>query len=394
MNDIVSQMIGGYLGAFDTMPITDTALQKEVDAYKKKLTDFAQSNSDPTTFYDNFTKSGLQEEYSALITKVSMSGMATAPAETPPTDKPPAKSGGHISVKDFVAQYKVPYEEVKKAGFRKRAEAAYEQIFAVADKTDDMLEAQMILEKERLLWKIVAEDALDIFEPILEVMDPLWQATTANLKKQVEVYQKATSDEELSYLLEKAEFETLSMMAKGTMDMALAAAVALHLINFSTAKTTIYEWKNETAVQDSVMAMIATRKALKRLSEFMKKHLNLTFDDLFHKEELKIWLLSPNAVDDFARVKSVLHTQNLDVFKDMLDNEIFGNLSIYDILMRQPAKVFWYDVDGDEISNQAHQKAAALDANFTYYKYQDQLAKQSATTLETVKKQQDLVKQD
>ena len=106
-----------------------------------------------------------------------------------------------------MGQYRIPYEEVKKAGYRKNAQAAYAAILAIPKQTDDMLEAQLILEEDGLLWKIVKEDGLDIFAPILEAMDPLQEAMTAGLELQTRAFQESQSVEDLDYHLEKLEFE-------------------------------------------------------------------------------------------------------------------------------------------------------------------------------------------
>ncbi|MGI5849503.1 MAG: hypothetical protein ACOX8Q_05500 [Christensenellales bacterium] len=393
MSDITRGIVQGYLDAFGTYTITSPSLRQQTEEFKRKMVAFADANPDASVFYQKLAESGLQEEYSGLITKVAMASMGTADADgNVKTDYSDTPAPPPVSVRDFVEQYRVPYNEIKKAGYRKRGEAAYEKIFAVADKTSDMLDAQMILEKERLLWKIVSEDSLDVFEPILQAMDPLQTAMTITLEKHVEAYKKAQGSEELDYIVERLEFEKIALTQKAVSRMNMAILLASLLMDYCSNKlnTQCSGGQGEQG-KKALHAMIDLRSALRRALQLLKEELGLTFDDLLADEGLKIWLLIPKNVDELGRIKESLHPQNYDVFRDIIRDEILSDLSIPEILSKTPDQMIWYGFDRAEqnaFHNKAVDKAKQLNAHLTYYQYREQLAQASRQHVPKTQKKQ------
>ena len=110
MDDIIKGIISGYLDAFNGYSITDSNLQEEVDSYKNRLSNFASANNDVTVFYQRFVESGLQEEYTNLITKVVMASLNSTNENTVHDETTV------MPVKEFVEQYRIGYEEIRKAG--------------------------------------------------------------------------------------------------------------------------------------------------------------------------------------------------------------------------------------------------------------------------------------
>lgn len=337
MNDMIYQMIKATLDAFDLYPISNPALQQQVDDYKGRLTAFAETQSDVGAFYGNYMASGLQEEYMSLITKVAMSCTGTATADT---------AGGNTqassvpTVKEYLMQYQAAYNELCNDPQRARGKAAYQQLFAVADRTEDMLEAQLIIERERLLWNIVAEDSLGIFENTLSQMDPLSLATTALLHQQIAAYQKADSDEALSYLLEKAQWSVAVEVAAYTCKMTIAATVASLLLKYTKAKNEVYLW-NDRTLKNAVKSVLEYRSTLRKTLNVLRQ-LDMTVEELFRDEGTKIWMLSPENADQFGKHKYALHPQNYDAYLDILKNEIMADISIEELLKRKPEKVVWF----------------------------------------------------
>lgn len=386
MNPIIEQMISSYIGAFDSYKISSPSLQTQVDAFKQKMIRFGEENSDISTFYTKLTESGLQEEYISLFTKVTMASSGSADesgnAKTDYGEEAPTPV---VSVREFLEQYRISYNEVKKAGYRKRAEAAYEEIFSVANRTDDMLEAQIILEKERLLWKIVALDALDCLEPVLEAMDPLQTATTAALQLQIDTYKRVSAEEELLSELEFKEHAKIAKIHSFSARMNMAILLADHLTKYCRAKEDIFLWKRDDKVKGALAALVSLRYALRRTLRCLQEHWGLTFDELLRDEGIKIWMLLPENVDALGRVKTILHPQNLEVFRDAVNNEILSELPLSELLARELPAVFWYDLDGfgrRRYVASAEQTAAQLDSSLTYYRYTDQLRRASSEYLE------------
>ena len=139
MNDIIKQMIDGYISAFDAYEIKSPALSSAVQDWKTRILQLSSSVSDPMAFYPKFAESGLQEEYSALISSVAMASMETANEEGAVTADSQQATTKLPTVKEFVEQYRVSYNEVKRSGYRKRGAAAYEAIFDFENKTVDLL---------------------------------------------------------------------------------------------------------------------------------------------------------------------------------------------------------------------------------------------------------------
>lgn len=374
MDDLIHQMIQGYFDGFSMYEIKSSSLQEEVDEYKEKLTRFAEANQDINTFHQRLSESGLQEEYSKVITKVAMASMA--PSSDSDSDNYEEESTEDIvfpTVPEFVEQYRVSYEEVKKDGYRKRGEAAYEAIFDVANRTDNMIEAQIIMEKERLLWNIVKEDSLDIFMTLLEAMDPLDIAVSTTTKAQVDAYNNSNGDEELTYNLEVDEHTKRVTINHFIAKKILISQIALMLTKYCKCKYMIYEWNNEVSVKSSLKGMIRLRKALIRSIKFIEVEWGLSFPELFADEGIKINMILPANADKFGRIKTALNPQNLDVFEDIIRNEIMDDtLSIKDILLRNQEKALWFDLDGkakDSYEKSAIQNAKELNADLVYYAY-------------------------
>jgi len=371
MNEIIRGMIDGYLSIFDQYPVSGE-LEKEIETFKVRFENFAKENGDPANFYQKFTESGLQEEYNTLITKAAMFNISTSNNNT----EAATTEEEVISVSNFVEQYRIPYNEIQKAGYRKRAEQAYEAIFEVANRTDDMVEAQLIFEKERLLWNIVTEDALEIFETTLAAMDPLYKATTGNLLLQIESYRNSQFDEELTIAVEKQEQALLILVQHEIVKITIAATIATHLLKYHKAKLKAGEFGVDNEVQGAMMAIIANKKALQRTLKFLKNNLSMSFKDLLEDEGMKIWLLSPTNVDAMSRIKIVLHPNNYQVYQDIIENEIEKDLNIREILLRKIPMGIHFALDGKvrgEFEKKTHQKAEELNKGLAYYQHAKEL---------------------
>lgn len=330
MNDAIRQMVQPLLDAFGMYEIKSPALQTEVDEFKSKLEAFAEEHNDIMTYYNAFASSGLQEEYTDLISKVAVSSYGEDNGEASQNEE--GESTPQISVKDFLEQYRPSYDEVCKRG-SVRGKAAYEKVFQVADRTDNMLEAQIILEKERLLWKIVSEDALEIFERKLEEMDPLFLSTTAVLIGQIKCYEEASSEEELEYKLAIQEVDNWKIITDFNCKMNIAAMLAKYIIEYLDAKEKVYEWPNDTIAQKGLAGMLKRRDDIRYLVSFAEDNLGITLADLFDDPGISIWMLDARAVDQYGKKKKIINPENLERFKVILENEILRDMNIKEALL-------------------------------------------------------------
>lgn len=96
--------------------------------------------------FDAYNKSGIQDKYTALITKVAMAANSGSQESSETIE-----SASQLpSVSEFLEQYRPSYDEVCKRGGL-AGKKAYEDLFDIANKTDDLLEAQIIIEETRIL---------------------------------------------------------------------------------------------------------------------------------------------------------------------------------------------------------------------------------------------------
>lgn len=275
MDNTVQNTINTLINAFDAYEQTP-----EVEAFKAKLLDFGKSYPDAVTFFQAYPDSGLQEEYTALITKLVM-------AQSQPSDEPAPIP----TVAEYLEQYRLAYEELKARGSI-RGCAAYDALFDVANRTDDMLEAQLIIERERLNWRIVTEDAIEVFENKLEEMDPLNLSTTAKLLGQIKAYKLARCQEELEYLIDKQDVEDAGIIANYNCKMNLAAGLASAI-------------------------MKGDAKRIRAILKYMSDYMDIDIDDLF-EEGISIWMLDPQNIDEYGKTKDAINPGILDTFKSIL----------------------------------------------------------------------------
>lgn len=376
MNDIVRDMVNSYTQTLDGYKVESESLIEEREALRREIIEIGEACQDPSQFYKNMEDAGFQERLMKFLSKAVMAGYEGVNQEGKPEANYDNDTKPEITVKDYVEQYRIPYDEICKAGYRKNAERAYEAIFEVANRTEDMLEAQIILERERLLWNIVTVDALDIFRPILEAMDPLNLAVTSNLILQTEIYEKAVCDEQLTYLLELNELKVMETVNHYTQKMIIASILGKMLLQYTTSKITVYEWKADNYVRDSLTNMSFLRAAMRRLLDFAEKNMGMSIDDIFNDEGMKIWLIVPSNIDELGRFKRTLHPQNYLAYREILDNEILPDISINEILLRVPEHVVWYaEENSSEFDKKAEKAVEKLNAGLTYYKYKDRLSK-------------------
>lgn len=324
----------------------------------------------------------------ALITKISMASMQTAApeqsAETQQEGSADAQGGSSaptITPRQFVEQYRAAYDEIKKSGYRTRACAAYEQLLAVPDSCADILEAQIKLEQERLLWRIVKDDMLDIFETVLAAMDPLDDSTAGAVRLRTEAVQQSGSDEELTYRLEKLDTAVTAAVQRAAMLVSLYALISKQLLDYCKAKIAVYEWQNDTLASGGIMAMANLREQIRRTLGFIEAEWGLSFEQIISDETQRLWMLAPQAVDATARVKTCLNPHNLEVYRDIVENEILSDMSLEDALLRGQKDWIWFDLNSAEKSDytaRAEKKAALLDSELTYFKYIDELGKYAA----------------
>jgi hypothetical protein len=406
MDNLVKDVYQGAVNIFNNYEIKSDVMANEIQDWKDRFKAMCEKAKDLTDFYALYANTGLQEENMNLMAKVSMIATGSLNEDgSLKTDYSDRKTAA-VSVKDYVEQYRAPYDEIKKAGYRKRAEKAYENIFAVADKTDDMAEAQILLEDGRMFLKIVTEDALDIFEPILEALDPLQDGITYLLKRNIEIYKAALSDEEIYYRLECIEPDVIAAVLKFNLSILFPALILSQVMVYLKNKDGIAdayrvvegpnqpsEKDKETLAKASLSQMLQARATLRAILTEMEKYLKMTFAELMANEGMKVWFLiaAGGPVGDLNRVYIGSAPDIYELVSDVIENEILPDVLPDDILTRHPKVGVCYSLTITDYSKDANRinaaraqrakqyrisaeaKAKELTSHLTYYKYVDEL---------------------
>ena len=371
MNDIVKTTIDGYLQVFNSYNIVDDELISIVNDFKNRLISFGDKYDDPMKFSMDFMSSEFQSEYADLITRV-----ASHPSETPKETNQKEEIKKIPEVEEYLEQYRTSYEEVKKAGYRQRAEKEYENLFDVSKRTNDMLEAQIILEEERLLWKIVSEDMIDIYETIYNAMDPLSKNILKPIEGQLKIWQKADSDEEVTYAIDIFDKEKNIFIEKENFKIFIVAALSELLIGYNTAKMEFRTWgKDGKAARDGLIKMIAIRENIIKAYDLMKSKFGYDFDTINNDEWMRLWMLIPSNIDELGRIKMSLDPYNIEVFREILFNEILTNKPIEEILLKEQEKMFRYALDKrqDEVIKKYTLIASEKNSEIKYFQYKESL---------------------
>ena len=368
MDAAIQQTITGYTSVFDSFTISDDALKKDIEDFINEFNSIGENSSDIMNFMAKFPASGLMEKYSSLMARASAPPPVSA--ETNSYEEKPANA--LPTVKEFLEQYRESYNAVKGAGYRTRAEKAYENIFAVADRADNLIDMNIILEREQLLWKIVTEDLLDIYQTILDATDPLNLNAVSRFQRMIKTCGDSICDEELAYNTDVDisinQKRTYTLMSSIFVPVMIAKA----LMEYDKAKKIFRTWQDP---EKDLLGVISQRGAVKKTYEFIMNTYGWDFDHIVNDQWMKLWMLVPVAVDANGRIRKSLDPQNLETIRDLLFDEVLSDRTIDDILLTEQKSVFFFDLNkrADEALANHTRAAEKLNEDIVYFQYLDQL---------------------
>lgn len=355
MDQIIKATIDAYMNNFDSYEVTDESMMLEIQKLHADFNELGESCANAEQFMARFASEGYMDKYTALVAKLYMPDGYYNEGNDSTTDsltdnnafsqnEPTQNESTQqiMSVKDYVEQYRISYEEVKADGNRKRAERAYEAIFDVANRTSDMQDAQLIFERERLLFNIVKEDFIDIAENTLGKVDPNYLPIYLPLKKQMDSYLDVNSDEELTYSSELAVIEKEYIKIRETARMTAMLALSYLILKWMKSKRAIRKWAGGPAVKAAAVEMVRIREKTKSFYKFMCDSMGLSFDVIECSPFLRLCLLNPTALDEFSMKKKVQHPDNVDAIRQILLSEIVSDKSIGDILTEQQSYTYYF----------------------------------------------------
>ena len=358
-------VIEAYMNAlYDGRP--EGALLESVKDFEIRLSDFAEENPRSA---DIMADSGMRDEYNQLYMAVinRNNDYSTAGTEEPKAFDY-AKAQRVPTVHEFLDTYRLVYEKAVKPNKRELTDRAYQKLFDVENRTDDLLEAQMIIEREHLILNTVTADYKEIVEDFMEAADPNYEVTSATVKATIGVYATAKSLEEITYMGE---------VARATCDD-IAIQVKLKVEMMTIFTSLIFAWERSkrklreggAEAPEHAKAMVLTRRQLRQYYRFLSEDMGLTFEEMEKTPFYRISMLNPQGLDELWRIKKVMHPDNIRAIKYVLFEEILTDRSMEDILLTPQAEPYYEMIDTrryPEMDREFNALAEELNKDIRYF---------------------------
>ena len=194
-------------------------LLESIQEFEKQFIKVAQENQGNPDVSGVLKQTGLQDIYNRLyMASINGNNDYQHLKHIPVFDY--QKEQRLPTVHEFLNNYRLVYEEVR-PNARKATNDAYEKLFEVENRTSDLFEAQMIIEKEKLILNTVIADYKELAEDFLQAADPNFEITSSVVKVSASSYAKANSLDEITYMGEiaRGKAEDLAVQNQIKMDM-------------------------------------------------------------------------------------------------------------------------------------------------------------------------------
>ena len=385
MDATIKMMIQGYFDGLDSMKTSDPALKKDVEDFKKELTDFANSQSDPMSFFPKFQESGMMGKYMDLTTKLSMAAQAQAqaqaPAQTQPQQQEAQQAKHRPTPQEWLEPLRTAYNYIKDLPIRERGLKVYRKLFEIGERHTDVTEFLAEVEEENILWKLTSEDTLGILEITLTGMDPLYKGLTYPTLKNIEAWEASVCEADAYYLQELLAAEIAITPPRLLQPEHYVICLGVHLMTYRgphgkegimqmIATGNCYEADFKANARNMILSKQHTRRTL----EIMRKAIGMSFEDVLADEYLRYKLLVTSNVCGLSKAYVMSNPVILDILADAYYNEIVPDLPLMDAIKREPSVKLgrWVMPESPE-----HEKAKAIARehykDVPYFKYEDQL---------------------
>jgi hypothetical protein len=337
--DMTKMIIDAFMKPlYDGNP--EGTLLESIKSYEMRLTEYARNNPG---VMDPVGDSGTRDEYNQLYMAVMNGNNNYGLPEEDDKPKPYDYSENQKlpTVHEFLDSYRMVYETSVRPNNRPLTDKAYQELFNVENRTDDLIEAQIIIEKEGLILNTVTADYKTLTEDFLAAADPNYEVTSAVTKATMGVYATATSLEEIVYMGE---------VAKATCDD-IAVQIKLKVEMMQTLMSLIFAWEHSKrkireggeSIEKFAQSMVLTRRQARKYYRFLAEDMGITWDVIEATPFYRIMLLNPQGLDELWRIKKVMHPSNLDATKYVLFEEILSDKSMEEILLT-PQKYPYYEI--------------------------------------------------
>lgn len=394
MDTIVKVIVDGYIKQMDDYKVNDPELKIEVDEWKDAIYKLAEECKDPQVFSTSLIEGPLFTQMTDLIYKITMKDYAETQGAADAEEIQEMYDSGSSAqddaapplptIKEYLDQYRFGYDVIKETKYRKKTIEAYENLFAVADRTEDLMEGQIIIEKEGLLRKMTAVNGREVAETLLEAMDPLFDAVKAMAEETAEHFADFLTPEEVTYKSSALKIETIKKINRSQIFVWLGAAWALLTLEYQKGKKMVHAWPDEKKAREGFDVMYSRRKRMRQLHETMVEIMGITWDDLMADEFIKNNMLGPVALDIMARCKRTFLVDNIDAIDEIVREEVLTDLTISEILKRDQKTLVALNIEGeksDQIDEEYRRIAAKKNSSIPYFNYMESLSDDEKMTI-------------
>lgn len=365
---------------------SDKALQDKINKLCDQIHEMSKNFDDAGEFTDKFMTSDLYGNYTNLLSDmiVQNNGLIAQTQAAEDETRRIVEQRNAIPIENankdqtaplkeqtlhgYLAPYREAYEKIKDIPYRSEAKKAYEALLEVENRTSDLNEALCIIEQEELLFKIMKNDLVQIYETVLAGSDTLSDNSCLQPKRHLAAWKKANCEQEAVYLAQSHTSSDEASSNLYTAKMIMAQKLAGGIASYYENKLDVLEWKSDIAAQNGLKDMIADRRNVKHICEVMKEELGFGFEDIANDEKMKIWLLSPSQLDETGRIKRCLPPNNINVLRALLA-EIMSDKLTSELLTEGKTYDYVFSSLAPEATQTAiKEKCAELDKDNEYLK--------------------------
>ncbi len=348
MDAMIQQTIDGLLSGFAHISVSDPALQADIDAYRQELNELGERSADVGAFMTELSSGGLMQRSSDLLTRAATASASPAADGSPDSqaDATAKNAGGAAAklptVREYLEQYRPGYDAARNHGYQFRAVKAYEALFAVAERTDDLLEMHIILEEEGLLRAITAEALYDINKLAFDSQDPNNSAAREQFRTLMELAEEYTSDPELDYRTDRLVQESQQRSYRFNFTIHPVANLGHALITYVKCKQRV--WSCQDLAKD-VGGFVIARENLVRSYRAVQEFFDWDYEHICGDPWLERWLILAVQVEPLGLGLRSHSPENLELYREALFDEALSQQDDAELLLRPFKNAMQFDID-------------------------------------------------
>ncbi|NLI97535.1 hypothetical protein GX441_02610 [bacterium] len=326
MNEQVRQMVAGFALAYETYKGMLSAEEfRPLESVYKEMMTIAEAASDFMAFNDAATKADIFTRLSAELGKAQAL-----------IDSKPKSERRTLSADGFIAQYRILYEQAQSTPHAYRTREVYEKLLALGEGAQTPLDVVAKAERDNLFHKIGAMGVFDTYKLDYDKTDPNETILRDFRKDVIRIAEESNTADELTYKVDKRMYESQKEIAHDNFITQMIANLVDSFLNLELSKAAVRIGKNEY-----IVAVAIYREEAREAYRILKDEFGLDWDKFISTERYRKRFLMQSAVlAETVRVFQAMAPENLEWMRETLFEEILSPLSLADIILRKPAKVF------------------------------------------------------